>query len=526
MKLNGYEFIQKFYKIKTKDGELKTLKFNSAQEKFYQLIKENYGKKPGRYIVLKARQLGISTFAESILSFLTTTNFNTNAVIIAHDTKSASKIYQMTKLMVNSLPDILKPGQKYSNEKLLMFDRDDGKGLKSSISVMVANDSTRGSTFQLAHFSEVAFWQHPEIAMTSAMQAIPNTDNSIVIIESTANGFNYFYDMWKKAEEGKSDFIPVFFPWYIEEKYRMPYDGFELTQYELEIKDQFNLDNEQIAWRRWCIQNNCNGDLEKFRQEYPITPEEAFITSGTSVFDTQIVLDRMKKLHDPLRKGYYRYDYDGLHITNIQWVDDEKGYITIYYDPTDDFTVLSGDTAEDGEDYFAGHILDRSGKQCAVLHQQFDEVEFTRQIYCFGTMYHSLIALEVNYSTYPVRELQRLGYPYMYVRETFDTIQKMNVKKYGFKTTKLTRPTIISKLVDIMKDHIYLINDMDTLNEALSFVKIKGKPQASEGTHDDLIISIGIGYHALEQLPAKQEKKNENYYAEENEDMNFFDYGG
>lgn len=524
--MNVKEFIQKYYKIKTKEGKLIPFKFNQAQDDFYEIIKQNYGKKPGRYIVLKARQMGISTFTEAFIFNRSSCQFYSDSVIIAHQSDAARKIYEMTNLFYDSLPDKLKPKKKYSNAKMLVFDDPDGnRGLKSSIRVSVANDASRGSTYRYAHLSELAFWEHPETAMLAVMQAIPNENDTVVVIESTANGFNYFYDLWKKAENRENDFIPIFFPWYIEPKYRRKYTGFELTKYEKEIKEKFNLDDDQLEWRRWAIANNCNGDEELFRQEYPITPEEAFITSGKSVFNTQKVLDRINELVPPIRKGYFSYDYDGLNITNIHWIDDEKGYIRIYKEPTNDYTVLSGDTAGDGSDYFAGHVLDRSGYQCAVLHHQFDEDLFTKQMFCLGTWYRSLIGNEVNFSTYPTMELQRLCYPLLYTRKKYDQKMEAHEEKFGFKTTPLTRPIIISNLKIIMRDHIELINDLATLQEALSFINKDGKPQASDGTHDDLIMSLAIGYEILKQIPEPDKEQDVNY--EEQDDYeSFFNFGG
>ena len=523
MKVN--EYIQKFYKIKTKDGKLVPFKFNNAQNEFYDIIKSNYNKRPGRYIVLKARQLGISTFTEAFIFNRTTCQFYSDAIIVAHQREAATKIYEMTKIFYDQLPDKLKPKRKYSNAKMLSFDDPEGGlGMKSSIRVSVANDAARGSTYRYAHLSELAFWQNPEQAMLAIMQAIPDEDDTVVIIESTANGFNYFYELWDKAVKGLNDFIPVFFPWHSEPNYRKKYSGFELNDYEKEIKKLYNLHDDQLEWRRWCIANNCNGDEELFRQEYPCTPEEAFITSGSNVFNTQIVLQRLKEITPPIKKGYFVYDYDGLRIYNIRWVDDEKGYISIYKEPTGDYTVLSGDTAGEGEDFFASHVLDRDGVQMAVLHNQFDEDLYTKQQYCLGMWYRSLIGIEVNYSTYPTMELQRLGYPNMYIRETYDSILIDHQEKFGFKTTSLTRPIIIGNLVEIMREHIDKINDRKTLEEALSFVKIKGKPQASEGTHDDLIMSLAIAYEILKQIPEKD--REEDYEYEDDEDLSFYNYGG
>lgn len=519
--INAKQFIESFYKIRTKDGLLVPIKFNNAQNKLYEIIKENYGKKPGRYIILKARQLGISTFTEALLTFFTTMQFNTDSIIIAHDNTSSSNIYNMAKLFIQELPDELRPKQKYNNSKMLTFDSDDGNGLKSSLRVGVANDSTRGSTYRYAHLSEVAFWKDPETAMLSLSQAVPNDNKSVIIIESTANGFNYFYELWQKAVSGESDYTPIFFSWYLDPEYSMPYSGFELTSYEKEIKGKYNLSNDQLEWRRWCIKNNCGGDELKFRQEYPITPEEAFINSGESVFNTELVLSRLKEVKDPIRKGMFSYEYDGTSFKNIKWIDDPKGPISIYKDHTDDFTVLGGDTAGEGEDYFTAQVLNRKGEQVAVYHKKDDEDLYAKQMYCLGSYYKSLIAIETNFSTYTNMMLQAWHYPYIYVRKQYDQIKAVYQSKFGFRTTALTRPAIISNLVEIMREHIELINDKATLNEALSFVYLDGKPQASEGAHDDLIMALAIAYEILKSIPAKKRAK-----IKRDEDEDFFAYGG
>jgi len=517
------EFIEEFFKIRDKNGNLTNLKFNHAQERFYELLKESYGRKPSRFIVLKARQLGISTFTEAVITCLTMLNPNTSSVLMAHLAESASAIFNMTKLYVSELPPTLQPKQKYSNAREIVFDSDDGNGLKSSIRVMVASDATRGSTYKFAHLSEVAFWEHPEEALLALNQAVPMTDDSLIVIESTANGFNYFYNLWQDAVNGRNDYTPLFFPWYVDPNYSRPYDGFELSLYEKDIKEKFNLTNEQLQWRRWCIANNCGGDEIKFRQEYPITPEEAFIVSGTSVFNTELILEHMKNLKAPIRTGYFNYDYDGLHITNIRWVEDPRGYIKIYRE-TSKLTVIGGDTAGEGSDFFAGQVVDSEGYLCATLHHQFDIDLFVKQIFCLGTYYRSLIAIESNFDgSFTNRELQRLRYSSLYVREKFDQIASDVQERYGFRTTALTRPLIINNLIEIAREHIDRINDRETLQEMLSFVRSSknGKPEASEGAHDDLVMSLAIAYEALNQLPTrikpvKQERMDE--------DLAFFNY--
>ena len=516
------DFIEEFFKIRDKSGNLVKLKFNYAQERFYELLKESYGNKPSRFIVLKARQLGISTFTEAFITFMTMFNPNTSSVLLAHQSDSASAIFNMTKLFVNELPLSMQPQQKYSNAKEIVFDGENG--LKSSVRVMVASDATRGSTYKYAHLSEVAFWEHPEEALLALNQAVPMTNDSLIVIESTANGFNYFYNLWQDAVNGRNDYTPIFFPWYVDPNYSRPYDGFEMTLYEQSIREKFNLTMEQLQWRRWCIANNCGGDETKFRQEYPITPEEAFITSGTSVFNSELILEHMKNLTPPLRTGYFSYDYDGLHLTNIHWVNDPLGYIKIYKEPSGS-SVIGGDTAGEGSDFFAGQVLDSQGNLCATLHKQFDGDLYVKQMYCLGTYYHSLIAIESNFDTFPNRELQRLRYPSIYVREKYDQIVSDVQERYGFKTTALTRPQIITQLVEIAREHIEKIQDRETLQEMLSFVRnAKGRPEASEGAHDDLVMALAIAYEAMHQLPSSTKKSVIVQDERMDEDLAFFNY--
>lgn len=515
------DFIQEFFKIRDKQGNLVNLVFNFPQQKFYDMLKESYGNKPSRFIILKARQLGISTFTEAFITFMTMFQPNTNSVIMAHLAESASSIFNMTKLFVSELPDGMRPQQKYSNAKEIVFDAEEN-GLKSSIRVMVASDATRGSTYKFAHLSEVAFWEHPEDALLALNQAVPMTDDSLIVMESTANGFNYFYTLWQDAVNGRNDYTPLFFPWYVDPQYTRPYDGFTLTSYEKDIKERYDLTLDQLQWRRWCIANNCGNDELKFRQEYPITPEEAFITSGTSIFNTEIILEHMKDLKPPIRRGYFNYDYDGLHITNIQWRDDPMGYIRIYKEPSGN-TVIGGDTAGEGSDFFVGQVVDQDGYLCATLHHQFDEDLYVKQIYCLGAYYHSLVAIEANFSTFPNRELQRLHYPTLYVRETYDQIRPDVQERFGFKTTSLTRPTIINQLVEIAREHIEKINDRETLQEMLSFIRnSKGRAEASEGTHDDLVMGLAIAYEALHQLPNRRRPVVRQEVMDE--DLAFFNY--
>lgn len=144
---------------------------------------------------------------------------------------------------------------------------------------------------------------------------------------------------------------------------------------------------------------------------------------GKTVFNAIAIQNRLREIPKPLKVGYFIYDYDGLKISNIRWVNDKDGYIKIYQLPnTPRHTqyCIGGDTSGEGSDYFVGMVLDaRSGEQVAVLRHQFDADQFTYQMYCLGVYYkNALIGIEANFDSYPIRELQRIGYNNQYARET------------------------------------------------------------------------------------------------------------
>lgn len=509
MSINTKQYIEQYVKIRDKSGSIIDFVMNEPQQRLYDIIKKlKQEKKPVRIIILKARQMGFSTETESILFKETTTKFNVNTGIITHQDEATTNLFNMSKRMYDYLPDEMKPALKNSNAKELIFDNDQGTGLKSKIKCMTAGGKGvgRSDTFNNLHISELAFWPgDKKVTLTGLLQAVPNLPNTMIIIESTANGFEYFKELWDKAVKGENDFVPLFVGWNELKEYSMPYTGFELTLEEQELQIKYNLSLEQLTWRRWCIKNNCGSDVEQFKQEYPINPFEAFISTGSCFFNKEIIINRIKEIEDkkPLKIGYFSYKFKDNKISNINWVDDEKGYIKIYKDVEKGHPyVLGGDTAGEGSDNFTGQVIDNSsGKQVAVLKKELDEDEYARQMYCFGMYYNeALIGPENNYSTYPTKKLKEYNYPNIYLREIEDNIKDKIQDKYGFITNKATRPVILGILKEIFRDNIDWINDIDTLKEALVFIKNeKGRPEAQLGEHDDLIMGLAITYYIRTQ---------------------------
>ena len=520
-------YIPQNLKIKTKDAQLVPLVMNKPQRRLFDALREQErAGKPMRVIILKARQMGFSTLAEALIFHRAATRRRQNAMIVAHRDDSTKNLFGMSKRYYDCLPEPLKPMRRASNAQELIFDNPDRNadrrrkhpGLDSRIRCQTAGGGGigRSDTLQMVHASEFAFWPGDKVeTWIGIMQAVPAEPGTLVIVESTANGFDEFHRMWEAAVSGESDFIPMFFPWFELDEYRKPVPpGTEWTAAERELAERYGLDGEQLAWRRWCIKNNCAGDAEKFRQEYPSYPEEAFLTSGNAVFDADLVADRLQETGAPVSVGQFRYDSDPhnpAYMGNIRWEEREDGCIRIYEPPQKDRPyVVGGDTAGTGSDWFTGQVLDNiTGRQAAVLRRQYDEDEYARQMYCLGRHFNdALLAIEINYSTYPVKLLELMRYPKQYLRELPDRIGTEFREALGWETTSRTRPVAIAGLVQGFREDPALVCDRQTLMEMRVFrYNADHRPEALPGEHDDLVMALAIANAVRPQQSMTEPKK-------------------
>ena len=489
-------------------------------------------------LILKGRQQGFTTLVTAYQEACSILNRNFQGFTLADKSDNAETIFQnKAKFPYSQLPDILKPTEKFNNRKQLLFEK-----INSSWAVDTATkDVGRSRTVNFFHGSECAFWKDG-IASIQAALGEAFTKNCIKIYESTANGYNDYQKMWDSGVH-----INCFYEWWKTKEYRINFPSDEAKQ---EFIDNINAKTDWISERLKWLWNDKKLDIEQLywyykkyegyidkrliKQEYPCSPKEAFLLSGDNVFDTEKLLARLTTIPKPIKVGYFSYDYDGLKISNIKWVNDKNGYINIYQVPNVPKMTkycIGGDTAGEGSDFFTAHILDaRTGEQVATLKQQFDPDEYVKQMYCLGTYYcNALIGIEANFDSFPIMELQRLGYLNQYVREAQDTYTGRIEKRFGFKTTSLTRPTIISRLIEIVREETNSINDKDTLEELLTIIRNeKGRIEAPEGGHDDQMMGLAIAHHIREQVTFDIEEIRVNpqyHFNLEKSNETHYDYG-
>lgn len=474
------------------------------------------------FIILKGRQQGFTTAITAYQLACIILNRNFQGFTIADEASNTEAIFQnKAKYVYDNLPETVKPTEKFNNKRQLLFEK-----LNSTWSVDTATKNMgRSRTINFFHGSECAFWQYG-IAVTQAGLGEAFTKNCIKIYESTANGFNDFKKMWDLGS-----YINCFYEWWKTKEYRTNFESEDIKAEFLQnienksewiysrlkwLKNVIKLEDEQLYWYYNKYDKYIDKDLIK--QEYPCTPEEAFLATGQCYFNKDKITQRITEVKSikPLKKGFFTYKENILTasngekyitLTDIAFKEDANGFIEIYEDVKERYPyVLSGDTAGEGSDFFTGQVINNiTGKQVCKLRKKFDEIEYTKQMYCLGKHYNwALIGIENNYSTYPTNKLDEMKYPNLFIREKEDEYTNKKEKRFGFKTTAITRPLVLANLQQIVLEEIDKIVDLDTLNEMIVFVKNeKGRPEAEQGEHDDLVMALAIGYYIRSQQSFK-----------------------
>lgn len=487
----------KFYarhaiKIRTKDNDVRPMIFNAPQNKLHEAIEKQYqetGKV--RIIILKARQQGFSTYVQGRNYWKLSQSTARKGLVVAHKNDSSRTLFDMYRRTHKEMPEVLRPSTKYSSRKELVFDK-----LDSGIIIATAGGDgiARGETFSDIHLSEMAFWPTATAAdnWLALEQCVPNTDDTSVYIESTANGMTgIFYDMWKKAVAGENGYLAFFSPWFDTPEYREEVPpGFERTLEEQDLVDQFGLDDEQLMWRRHKI---ARGGLDKFKQEYPATPEEAFLNSGRPAFNPDDIHTMLANSCPPL----YKMALEGLtfqkHPVGELSVWQEKDNSKTYYIGAD---VAMG--IKDG-DYSVAQVLDDQKNLVATWRGHVNPDYFADILFALGH-YYNVAQVVVENNNHGLLTAIRLGrdlaYPNTYTEVGEGQLNDKESFLIGFRTTVKTKPLIVDRLRAALRDKELSIWDKTTLNEMLSFIVTEsGALEAEEGSHDDCVMALCLANH-------------------------------
>lgn len=469
---------------------------NTVQKEFIRAF-EKYGtEKP--YFILKGRQQGFTTLITAMQLCFAITKRNFSGFTVADCADNVNAIFNdKAKIVYNALPKIMKPHEKYNSRKELFFDK-----LNSSWRISTAGDGAgRSRTLEFAHFSEVAFY---DVSLSNMQKSIGEalTQSAVIVYETTANGWNEAKDLWDSGS-----CVNLFFEWWKTDEYRIdkPVDYSSIGDKRLLerirwLKTEKGLDEKQIAW--YVSKYDRYLDKNSIMQEYPCSPEEAFIASGECEFDKEKVIQRLNELKIKGVKFDFEYrikrnDFS-KEIFDVRRVESSAGNIEIFSDREENESYVVGcDTAGVGGDFFTAVVERVSDAKTVAIYRvdKIDEDLYARQVYCLGKYYNdAVIAMEVNFSSAPVRELCELDYPELYRRSE-------GLEGVGFKTTSITRPIIIANLKTAFREDPTIESSKEVLLEMLAFVRNKnGRAEAVNGKHDDLIMAKAIAHFVRNEI--------------------------
>lgn len=502
--------------IKTKAGTLERFVLNSVQQKLHRIIKNMWADNQIiRINLLKARQMGMSTYIEALLYCIVSTQPNTNACIIADKQGNSAELFEKLKLYHEKLKDPSKPQRKRSNKITLEFDK-----LLSQIDIESAENKRAGQsrTYRLVHKSEKAYFPYPDDTDLALTQTVPDLPRTIIIDESTANGYNRFQQRWEEAKDEKSIWKNIFFPWFEMDEYRMdPPKDFKLLDYleyngqrikvdEGVLKARHKLTDDQVYWYRWVLINKCGADLRKRSQEYPSSPEEAFVASGNCYFD----VDALKRQLDTKPK-YLQGKIVG-HDTALEFLEHASGSLKIFKQPVSGFQYFIGaDTAEGiNGDYSVAQVIEgKSGSIVATYRANIDPDLFAINISKLGIYYNmAKLGVENNFHGFSVNSDLRMNYPNLYYQEVMDQTSNTVTKKFGWTTNKKTKPLMLDESKECIREGSLDLRDEVTIKEHLTFFTDEetGKAEAQPGYHDDCVIAtaIAVMMRKMFYVPSKE----------------------
>ena len=526
---------------------------------------------PIRLILLKARQWGGSTTTQLYMAWLQFFHKKgLNSLIIAHQGTASDEIKDMFDLMIKKHPVefLHRLGEVYSEDepKLVGVGKSGSthrvpqRECKIKVGTAERPNGCRGGAYSLVHLSEVGLWQKtegksPEDIVRSACSGILAKPYTMIVMESTANGTgNFFHREYSAAADPKvkSQYEALFIAWFQIEHYSLPFNSAEeLRDFAKQLWENRNNaytpsnreESGRYLWSLWergasleaihwyIYERAGKNDFAVMAAEFPSDDVEAFVHSGTMVFDKYLVKQFEPFCREPKFVGEVYADADEGEeaLSNLRFREDRQGLLSIWAMPEkfDDYevtnrylTVVDVGGRSNKADWSVIVVFDRlsmidGSEPPSVVAQWYGHCDIDRlawraaQIAAFYN--DSLLVIESNTLETHDKERQVEGgdqsqyilnqisdiYPNLYARkQSEDEIREGAPRKYGFHTNVATKPMIISTLVKVIRERLYIERDKRCLDEYDTYErKPNGAYGAIVGKHDDLLMTRAIGLH-------------------------------
>ena len=473
--------------------------FAWAQREFVHEVERQYNAgEPVRVIVLKGRQLGISTITEAILFLWAFIHEGSNSLVLSKENEDSKYLYEMTRLFWRQGPFKGLVPLTYDTKTEMVWENG------SSVMTSTANKENvgRGKTLQAVHCSEVAFWELAESNVPSLMEAIPDEHGTICVLESTARGVGgYFHDEWMAATDptgSRSAFTAMFFPWYRHEFYARPdahltYGDLDATERHLIERYHPHMTLPKLAWRRRKIES-LPKKLDGFHEEYPNDPEEAFLSTGSNAFP----LVQLSEVYDDTvgwDRGFL-YNHNGL----LTFMDDPTGHLTVYRTPdrakVQQYAVGVDPTWSLEGDPCCIQVLNRATmEQVAVWHVAADPRTIGEIALAIGWWYNTaLLNTEIQGGGRAVVDAWRTAsYPRIWTDRRPDKVRRSD-GVLCWNTTYETKRWLISVLQGLLYRQDLRIHHRPTYHELSQYILMEDGTYgpARRSGHDDTVMALGI----------------------------------
>ena len=517
-----------YLRIRDKAANLVRFELNSTQSKILEKIQERRRQeRPAFIFVLKARQLGVSTLAQAVTYAFTSQRPNITALDVADDMDGASYIFKMNELFYDRMlveHPHLTPARQRSDEKRLEFAQ-----TYSRIMIDTANNATAGRKFTLqnVHLSEVAFYKNFKEIMQALYPAISQNPDTIVILETTANGNNEaaeFYWKYKAMYDtnpDESEWIVLFCSWKEHAEYVRPFynEGIKekfrmsMSAKEIRIQKEHVLTLEQMNWRRHMSEDGFGGDDEKFEVEFPLTDKEAFKSTAKQVFPARLTDPQRVNIVPPKARGE-------MELVNRRpsFMPDQSGFLKIYQESQpEERYVIGADTCESAltHDEACAQVIKRSTwTQVAHLHGHMNPEDFAERMIALGLYYNrALLCPERNGpGLVTVTHLSNKHYPNLCRQRkavVSDSGQWTETEEYGFHTNVKTKPVVIDGLQEALRSLLLVLHDKQTLDELDTYIVESQNKEghltmgADRGKRDDCVMALAIALYYARQLPSQ-----------------------
>ena len=411
--------------------------------------------KDHRYnIILKSRQTGISTLTAGFSLWKMLFNQDYNVLVIATKQEVAKNLVTKVRVMNQYLPSWLKLETVEDNKLSLRYAN--GSQIKAT---SAAGDAGRSEALSLLVFDEAAFIDKIEEIWISAQSTLSTGGSAIIL--STPNGVgNFFHKTWVGSEEGTNGFNNIRLHWSVHPE-----------------RDQSWRDEQETLLGPKGAAQECDCD---------------FVSSGDSVIDPQVLqFYKDTYVQDPIEKG----GFDG-NLWKWQYPDYTKSYLVVA-------DVARGDST----DYSAAHVIDvESSEQVAEYKGKLDTKDFGNFLVSLATDYNNalLVIENANIGWACIQQVIDRNYPNLYYMSKdlkYVDVENQFSNKYraqdrnmvaGFSTTSRTRPLIISKLEEYIREKSITIRSVRTIDELFTFIWNNGRAEAMRGYNDDLTMSLAI----------------------------------